>query len=82
MDHIDKTLATATENNYPLAIKAALIIGKKKPSIGITTKLTTLKFSGLQWVSNSCCFNDYIFLIYFSITSSSQARIFQERRMA
>jgi hypothetical protein len=29
MDHIDKTLATATENNYPLAIKAALIIGKK-----------------------------------------------------
>jgi hypothetical protein len=32
MDHIDKTLATAaTENNHPLAIKAALIIGKKNP---------------------------------------------------
>jgi hypothetical protein len=30
MDHIDKHLATAAINNqYPLAIKAALAIGKK-----------------------------------------------------
>ena len=30
MDHIDKHLATAAINNkYPLAIKAALVIGKK-----------------------------------------------------
>jgi hypothetical protein len=30
MDHIDTHLATASiENNYPLAIKAALTIGKK-----------------------------------------------------
>jgi hypothetical protein len=30
MDHIDKHLATAAiDNDYPLAIKAALVIGKK-----------------------------------------------------
>jgi hypothetical protein len=30
MDHIDEYLATAaTDDNYPLAIKAALAIGKK-----------------------------------------------------
>jgi hypothetical protein len=30
MDHIDKHLATsAIDDNYPLALKAALVIGKK-----------------------------------------------------
>jgi hypothetical protein len=52
MDHMDQHLATAViENEYCLAIKAALAI-TKKPSIGIMVKLIFPKSSGLLWVRN------------------------------
>ena len=47
MDHIDAHLATAAiENNYPLAIKASLAIGKKTLN-RYYDKLINLKFSEL-----------------------------------
>ena len=68
MDHIDTHLATAAiENKYPLAIKAALAIGKKLSTI-ITTKLTIQKFSELLWVRYSSYLKillnlSYLFLV-------------------
>jgi hypothetical protein len=85
MDHIDEHLATAaTEDNYPLAIKAALAIGKKtlnryydKTDHSEVFRIAMGKKFLAVFIYFYCTS-----LSFSSATPSSQARIFQERRMA
>ena len=72
-------MMAATNCGYSLPIKATLAI-EKKLLITTTTKLITLRYTGLQWVSVLLLY-DIIFLYFTSITSTAQAQLFQESRM-
>lgn len=83
MDHIDTHLATAAiENKYPLAIKAALAIGKKtlnryydKTDHSEVFRIAMSKIFQLSKNSSKS------FLFISSTASSSQGRIFQECKL-
>jgi len=68
MDHMDEHLATAAiDNEYPLAIKAALAIGKKTLNRYYDktdhSEVFRIGLVGLQWVCIFLLFH-FFFLIY------------------
>jgi hypothetical protein len=82
MDHIDKHLATfATNDDYPLALKAALAMGKKtlnryydKTDHSEVYRIAMGKFRSLK---NTIPFK----LFLFSFTPQVQTRLLQKRRL-
>jgi len=81
MDHIDEHLATAAiDNEYPLAIKAALAIGKKT----LNRYYDKTDHSEVFRIAMGTHFLilPFFFLSIASITPSSQASILQKCRMA
>jgi hypothetical protein len=83
MDHIDEHLATAatgTNRVYPLAIKAALAIGKRT----LNRYYNQTDHSNIFRIAMGTYFINMLFIFLYmirSITSSAQAGVFQERRM-
>jgi hypothetical protein len=84
MDHIDAHLATAAiENNYPLAIKASLAIGKKTLNRYYDKTDQSEVFRIAMSMNSLFLFSFFaLFSSIFSIASSSQARIFRGCRLA
>jgi hypothetical protein len=76
MDHIDEHLATAAfENNYPLAIKAALAIGKKTLNRYYDKTDHSEVFRIAMGMKILVIFS-FFFLSISSFAPTSQARIF------
>ena len=81
MDHIDEHLATAALNyRYPLAIKAAIAIGKRTLN-RYYDKTDQSDVFRIAMGTFYFIFYNELFLIILSVAPSSQAPIFQERWM-
>ena len=83
MDHIDEHLATAAiDPNYPLAIKAALAIGKKTLNRYYDKTDHSEVFRIAMGTNNLAILQQTHVSSITSVAPSSQTRILQEGRMA